>query len=292
VGGGAVVVILAIGLVVFYQPPTLFRDSLKSGGQGPEMVRLPKGQFQMGSPPEELNGASNEGPQHSVVLQNAIALGRFEITRGEFERFAKETGYITDAEKGNSCSTVTTQRGRDWRSVSFDQDASHPVVCVSWNDSRAYADWLSEETGKRYRLPTEAEWEYAARAEKTTRYWWGDEVNEKGTIWANCNGCGDTEWDGSKTAPFGQFPANDFGLHDTSGNVWEWVQDCWHESYEGAPEDASPWLETDSGDCNRRVVRGGSWTTRPRNVRSAYRTRHTADSRYDNVGFRLAQDID
>jgi formylglycine-generating enzyme required for sulfatase activity len=290
-----VVAILGIGLFVFYQPSVSFRDSLKSGGQGPEMVRLPKGQFQMGSPPAEQERNRNEGPQHSVSLQNAIALSRFELTRGEFERFVEGTGYVTDAEKrGNSCWTFSSSNptGGNWRSVGFDQDATHPVVCVSWNDARSYADWLSEETGKRYRLPTEAEWEYAARAETTTRFWWGDKVNEKHTIWANCNGCGDTEWDGNKTAPVGQFPANEFGLHDTLGNAWEWVEDCWHESYEGAPEDASPWLESDSGDCCLRVLRGGSWNYLPRNVRSASRLRFPAVYRTSSVSFRLAQDID
>jgi formylglycine-generating enzyme required for sulfatase activity len=287
-----VVAILGIGLLVFYEPSASFRDSLKSGGQGPEMERVPNGHFQMGSPPGEGNRASDEGPLHPVLLQNAIAFGRFEVTRGEFERFVKGTGYVTNAEKGNSCSTRTTHPGANWRRVGFDQDATHPIVCVSWDDAQAYADWLSEETGKRYRLPTEAEWEYAARAEKTTRFWWGDEVNEKDAIWANCNGCGDTEWDGRRTAPVGQFPANDFGLHDMSGNVWEWVQDCWHESYEGAPEDASPWLETDGGDCNRRVLRGGSWDNAPGLVRSASRFGGTAANRSSFVGFRLAQDID
>jgi formylglycine-generating enzyme required for sulfatase activity len=196
VGGGIVVVILGMGLFVFYQPskqdapsPAVvrpsppesvssaprtesqlvpsassasFRDSLKSGGQGPEMVRLPKGQFQMGSPAGEQNRANDEGPQHSVSIERAIALGRFELTRGEFERFVKETSYVTDAEKGKGCWTWSSgkwgeQPGANWRSVGFNQDATHPVVCVSWNDARAYADWLSEETGKRYRLPTEAE---------------------------------------------------------------------------------------------------------------------------------------
>jgi formylglycine-generating enzyme required for sulfatase activity len=288
-----VVAILGIGLFVFYQPSASFRDLLKSGGQGPEMVRLHEGRFQMGSPPGEPGRYSDEGPQHSVSLQNAIALGRFELTRGEFELFVEETGYVTDAEKANNCSRYSGNRtGANWRSVGFDQEATHPVVCVSWNDARSYSDWLSEETGKRYRLPTEAEWEYAARAETTTRFWWGNKVNEKDTIRANCNGCGDTEWDGKKTAPVGQFPANDFGLHDTSGNVWEWVEDCWHEKYEGASEDASPWLESDGGDCGRRVLRGGSWLNLPRDVRSANRLRYTADFRGDFVGFRLAQDID
>jgi formylglycine-generating enzyme required for sulfatase activity len=261
------------------------------------MVRIPKGQFQMGSPPGEQGRDNDEGPQHSVSIERAIAVGRFELTRGEFERFKEKTGYVTDAEKGKSCWTWfsgkwTEQPGANWRSVGFDEDATHPVVCVSWNDARANANWLSEETGKRYRLPTEAEWEYTARARSTTRFWWGDEVNAKDTIWANCNGCGDTEWDGKKTAPVGQFPANDFGLHDTSGNVWDWIQDCSHGNYEGAPEDASPWLESGGGDCGRRVLRGGSWYSTPEWVRSADRVTTTADNRINFVGFRLAQDID
>jgi formylglycine-generating enzyme required for sulfatase activity len=287
-----VALILGIGLFVLYQPskqPESFRDSLKSGGQGPEMMRLPRGQFQMGSPPGERNRESNEGPQHSVSIVRAIALGRFELTRGEFERFIEETGFVTDAEKANICGAGM---GTNWRSVGFDQDASHPVVCVSWTDAQAYANWLSAETGKRYRLPTEAEWEYAARGENTTRFWWGDDVNEKDTIWANCNGCGDTQWDGKQTAPINQFPANNFGLHDTAGNVWEWVQDCWHDSYENAPADGSAWLEADKGNCARRVLRGGAWNIQPTGVRSADRDWNTADFRGRAVGFRLAQDID
>jgi formylglycine-generating enzyme required for sulfatase activity len=158
------------------------------------------------------------------------------------------------------------------------------VINVSWKDAVAYAEWLSKQTGKRYRLPTEAEWEFAARAGTTTSYWWGDEVVENR---ANCRGCG-SQWGGEQTAPAGSFKPNPFGLYDTAGNVWEWVQDCWHDSYKGAPGDGSAWEEE---GCGQRVMRGGSWGNGPEDVRSAGRSRNYPDSRSIHVGFRLAQDI-
>jgi formylglycine-generating enzyme required for sulfatase activity len=139
----------------------------------------------------------------------------------------------------------------------------------------------------RYRLPTEAEWEYAARAGTTTRYWWGDELGKNN---ANCYGCG-SQWDGKQTAPVGSFQPNAFGVHDMLGNTWEWVEDCWHENYDDAPKDGSAWGEQQGGDCARRVSRGGAWGLEPRNVRSATRNRDAPDLRDGTVGFRLAQDI-
>ena len=142
-----------------------------------------------------------------------------------------------------------------------------PVINVSWNDAQGYVKWLSKQTKKDYRLLTEAEWEYVARAKSTTAYWWGDEVGRGN---ANCNGCG-SEWGGKQTAPVGSFAANPFGLYDTAGNVWEWVEDCYHGTYDGAPKDGSAWK--DSADCDR-VLRGGSWDIRRRGVvRSAHRIR-------------------
>jgi formylglycine-generating enzyme required for sulfatase activity len=159
--------------------------------------------------------------------------------------------------------------------------ARQPVVGVSWEDAQRFAEW----TGGR--LPTEAEWEYAARAGTTTRYWWGDEVGKNN---ANCAECG-SQWDGEQTGPGGSFQPNAFGLHDMLGNVWEWVEDCWHESYKGAPTDGSAWGKQQGDDCAQRVIRGGSWGHEPGSVRSANRTGLTPGSRYYGVGFRLAQDI-
>jgi formylglycine-generating enzyme required for sulfatase activity len=160
--------------------------------------------------------------------------------------------------------------------------ARQPVVGVSWEDARAFAEWAGG------RLPSEAEWEYAARAGTTTRYWWGDEFEAKRV---NSRHSG-SEWSANQTSPVDAFPPNPWGLHDMSGNVWEWVQDCWHSSYKSAPEDGSTWLEPNSGDCGWRVLRGGSWDSIPWLVRSAWRSMFTADTRRTTVGFRLAQDID
>jgi formylglycine-generating enzyme required for sulfatase activity len=163
------------------------------------------------------------------------------------------------------------------------------VINVSWEDATAYAAWLSEKTGKTYRLPTESEWEFAARSGTTSRFWWGEDIREGGKVWANCVGCG-SKWDNDQTAPGGSFAANQFGLQDTAGNVWEWVEDCWHENYEGAPADDSAWLEAGGGDCGRRVLRGGSWYNHPDGLRSAFRARRNRDDWTINIVFRLAQD--
>ena len=144
-----------------------------------------------------------------------------------------------------------------------------PVVGVSWEDAKGYVRWIREETGKEYRLLSEAEWEYVARAGTRTEYWWGDGI---GRGRANCDGCG-SRWDAKETAPVGSFGANAYGLHDVHGNVWEWVEDCLHVNYEGAPVDGSAWVS--GGDCEQRVLRGGSWSNEPRYLRSAFRFRNS-----------------
>ena len=160
------------------------------------------------------------------------------------------------------------------RTISGWGRGGRPVIHVSWEDATAYADWLFDETGEQYRLPSESEWEYAARAGATTRYSWGQDL---GRNRANCRGCG-SRWDRDRTAPAGSFAANAWGLHDMHGNVWEWVEDCWHENYARAPRDGSAW--TGGGNCGRRVLRGGSWGDDPRYLRSAVRSR----SRCGNPG--------
>jgi len=248
----------AVGMWAPIEPETI-RISAEAG----HLLR-----FQMGL-------ASTEepwmGPVHEVRLARPFIIGTREVTFAEYDRFALATWRKLPADQG---------WGREER----------PVISVSWEDAVAYAQWLRNETGKRYRLPSEAEWEYAARAGTDTLYWWGEDIKEDGKVWANCAGCG-SEWDYKQTAPAGSFPANAFGLQDTAGNVWEWVQDCWHDSYEGAPTDGSAWEEKGGGDCGRRVVRGGSWGGAPEDVRSAYRYRLVADNRSLNLGFRLAQDL-
>ena len=194
----------------------------------------------------------------------SFALSKCEVTFEEYAPFVAVTGRRTN----------DAGRGR----------GSRPVINVSWEDAVAYTEWLSAQTGKNYRLPSEAEWEYAARGGTTTRYSWGDDI---GRNLANCDGCG-SQWDDEKTASVGSFPANAWGLHDMHGNVWEWVQDCWNGSYQGAPADGSAW---ENGDCGRRVLRGGSWIDRPRNLRAANRSRFNTGVRYFIDGFRIARTI-
>jgi formylglycine-generating enzyme required for sulfatase activity len=160
-----------------------------------------------------------------------------------------------------------------------------PIINVSWDDAGQYAGWLSQVTGKQYRLLTEAEWEYAARAGTTTRYYWGD---DPATGDANCNGCGG-QWKLQQTAPVGSFKPNAFGLHDMHGNVWEWVEDSWHETYDDAPTDASAWLQ--DSDPKYRMIRGGSWRNESENVRSAFRVRRQHLVEFDTLGFRVARTL-
>ncbi len=162
------------------------------------------------------------------------------------------------------------------------------MINVSWHDGQAYVEWLSEQTGKKYRLPSEAEWEYAARAGTETAYWWGSEI---GRNRANCYRCG-SAYDLKKTAPAGSFPANGWGLHDMAGNVSEWVEDCWHENYARAPSDGSAWLEQGDGDCGWHVSRGGSWIDIPMNLRSAVRGGLGAGLRVSVNGLRVSRTLD
>jgi len=228
----------------------------------PEMVPLPGGTFRMGGQMLE------EQPEHTVSIR-PFAIGKFEVTFEEYDAFAGATGRKLPDDGGYG-------RGK------------RPVIRVTWNDGVAYAQWLSRETGKHYRLPTEAEWEYAARAGSNTPYWWGTKA--RGSNRANCDGCG-SEW-AKQTTPVDSFGANPYGLHDTAGNVMEWVQDCWHDNYENAPADGSVWLEADNGDCGQRVVRGGHWFRGPGTVHSAYRHKKVPDYQSTTAGFRLAQDLE
>ena len=251
----------------------------------PEMVVVPPGRFVAGPPTSEEDGHSDEGSRHGVTIGSPLAIGVHEATRGEFDYFASSTG----RSMRGSCwvredGEWRLRSDRSWRSPGFPQTDSHPVVCVSWDDARAYVRWLSHETGESYRLLSGSEWEYAARAGTTMRYWWGADI---GRNRANCDGCG-SRWDGESTAPVGSFAANGFGLRDVHGNVWEWVQDCWNAGYAGPPGDGSAW---ESGDCSDRALRGGSWSSDPRFLRAAYRSGNVAGNRFDNLGFRVARMI-
>ena len=209
----------------------------------PEMVVIPSGSFKMGCV-SGIDCGESEKPVHAVSI-DSFALSKYEVTFEEYDAF-------TNATRRERADDEGWGRGR------------RPVINVSWYDAMAYAEWLSEQTRDRYRLPSEAEWEYAARAGSTTKYSWGNEI---GRNRANCDGCGSV-WGGERSALVGSFSANGWGLHDMHGNVWEWGLDCWNENYEGAPIDGFAWL---SGDCDKRVLRGGSWFNGPGNLRSARR---------------------
>ena len=246
----------------------VFRDALKGGGEGPEMVVLPTGSFRMGDLSGE--GDADERPVRTVTISRPIAMGKYEVSFAEYEKFVSAIG----AKAHFAVRPDAEGWGR----------GNRPVINVNWHDARDYAAWLSRQTGKRYRLPSEAEWEYAARAGTTTRYSWGNEI---GANRANCAGCG-SDWDDEKTAPVGSFAANGFGLYDMHGNVFEWVEDCVHANYEGAPTDGSVWA---GGDCDLRISRGGCWHFSPQSLRSAYRDMDPPSYRYHLVGFRLVRDL-
>ncbi len=271
------------------KPGNVFRDPLTESGFGPEMVVIPAGTFRMGD--IQGTGGDREKPVHEVSVKS-FAMGRYPLTVGEFRQFVEATGYKTEAEtgggsyvwKGNNWQQV---EDANWRNPSFPQEApqedNQPVVCISWNDTKAYIDWLTEQTGQEYRLPSEAQWEYAARAGTDTDYWWGNKFARNRV---NCRGSGrPSQWSGKQTAPVGSFKPNPFGLYDTAGNVWEWCADrWWHDNYKGAPTDGSVW----EGDGSLFVLRGGSWNSGARQVRSAYREKNQQTYGAGNCGVRLA----
>jgi formylglycine-generating enzyme required for sulfatase activity len=267
------------------------------------MVTIPAGSFKMGSPADEPERLDDEGPQHRVKVA-AFELGKTEVTVAQYRAFTEATNYRTEAEisAGSNKGCLAWLAGEkgvsypadlNWRNPGIVQGKDDPVVCLSWNDAQAYVRWLSRDTGERWRLPTEAEWEYAARAGTTTPFSTGACIT---TRQANYNGNFDYKDCGaktgvyvSKTQPVGSYPANPWGLHDLPGNVWEWVEDCYHDSYQGAPTDGSAWTQ---GACPARVVRGGSWYGSPRVLRSAFRGRSVPGSRVSNdVGFRVARTL-
>jgi formylglycine-generating enzyme required for sulfatase activity len=236
------------------EPGAVFRDCAEC----PEMVVLPGGTFLMGSPPDEEGRYADEGPRHQVRVA-PLALGKHEVTFAEWDACVAAGGCAHTPEDAG------WGRGR------------RPVIDVSWENAQQYVAWLSRKTGEAYRLPTEAEWEYAARAGTTTRYWWGNNITPEDANYGSRVG---------KTTEVGSYPANPWGLHDMAGNVWEWVADRWHESYEGAPADGSAWVE---GGSSGRVVRGGSWGLEPGSLRSANRLRSEPVIRFHALGFRVAR---
>jgi len=280
--------------------------SFKDCADCPEMVALPAGQFVMGAAPDEEDRENlaepfrhRSQPQRRVSVR-PFAAGKFELTRGQYRVFAEAT-----RRSGDGCffwngTDFELDPRRNWRNPGYAQDDAHPAVCVSWEDATAYVSWLSQRTGRKYRLLTEAEWEYAARAGTTTARYWGDDVS---AICDYGNGAdlaaarelpAARRWDSAAcddrhahTAPAGRYRANAFGLHDTLGNAGEWTQDCWNANYKGASPDAG--ARTD-GDCAMRAVRGGAWDDAPTGLRAAYRVGSPVTIRLYSRGFRVARE--
>ena len=261
----------------------------------PKLIVVPAGRFDMGSPVSEPGHHSDEGPVHQVTIEYRLAVGVYEVTRAEFGRFVSATNRVM----GISCSHWWLGRwwknsGNSWQNPGFFQEDDHPVVCVSWNDAKAYARWLSQQTGKRYRLPSEAEWEYMARAGSGGARSWKEDSDQCGNAnGADANtdllgraGCNDGF---AETSPVGSYVANAFGLHDVLGNVWEWAEDCWNETYSGAPSTGRSWRR---GDCDLRIVRGGAWNDKPQGLRFAGRYADTAGLRGNIYGFRVVRTLE
>jgi formylglycine-generating enzyme required for sulfatase activity len=280
----------------------------------PEMIVIPAGEFMMGSESSEEGRSDREGPQRRVRVRH-FAAGKFEVTRGQWAAFAAATNRATTAGcfwTGRSGAAIDPIGS--WQSVGFDQDDDHPIVCVTWQDAQEYARWLSQKTRHTYRLMTEAEWEYAARAGSTTPYAWGTTASHEYANYGADNCCsgassGRDRW--INTAPVGAFPPNAFGVHDMHGNVLEWVQDCFASSYAGLPTDGSSYETAvtlqltgrfaslnGTNSCSYRMLRGGDWGNPPAFIRSAYRNfgpgpgASLQDYRSGGVGFRIARTLE
>jgi formylglycine-generating enzyme required for sulfatase activity len=282
-----------------------FSPELKPGGvfrdcqECPSMVVIPAGTFVMGSDakeqslafPNNAKGAGRESPQHPVSVQR-FAAGQYALTKAEFTAFVRATSYKTEAERGGGCVLAGAKGGaNNWSNPGFAQGDDHPVVCVSWNDAKAYVQWLSKRTGAPYRLLSESEREYVARAGTITAFWWGDTVH---TDQANYDGMA-APYNGSpkgqyrrETVAVSSFDANPFGLYGVHGNVLDWVEDCDNPNYLGAPADGKAWT---SGDCDFHMQRGGDWVSEAADLRSAARLTARSDFANAVYGFRVARSI-
>ncbi len=292
-----------------FRPGQVFTEALRLGGRGPEMVVTPHGGFEMGAGDRDSDASEAERPVRSILFERGLAVSRHEVTVGEFRRFVIATGYTTRAAR-RGYSTVYDERsgnlvrrnGVDWSSDYAGAPATDelPVVHVSAKDADAYADWLSDQSGHRYRLPSEAEFEYVLRAGNPGTFPWGEggppkgrgnftgakDQSPSGRNWRNAfAGYGDGAWG---PAPAASFAANAFGLFDVAGNVSEWVGDCWHSSYRRAPVTGKAWVNP---GCRERVVRGGSWASSPEQTRSAWRLGSDMDTTNARVGFRVVREI-
>jgi formylglycine-generating enzyme required for sulfatase activity len=292
-----------------FQPRQVFSEALAGGGRAPEMVVIPYGRFRMGAGDDDAQKQDQEAPQHAVEFRRGFAIARNETTVADFSRFVAATRYRSTATRSGR-STVYDEKGGafaehegvDWRRDHVGRIASPalPVVHVSLDDANAYAKWLSAQTGQRYRLPSEAEFEYVLRAGGEWAYPWGEgkprqvvgnlagdgDLSTVSRHWGNAiPGYRDAFWG---PAPVRNFAIERFGTYDMVGNVSEWTQDCWHESYQRAPADGSAWVNP---GCTQRTVRGASWASALEQVRSAARTPMAPDSTSARLGFRLVREL-
>lgn len=284
------------------------KDSFKECDKCPEMVVVPAGSFIMGSDLREMYREKNEGPIHIVKIEAQFAASKFHITVDQFAAFVSETKY----DAGAKCFSFEFGRGKweekpglSWRNPEFSQNGTYPAVCLNWNDAKAYVDWLAHKTGKGYRLLSEAEWEYAARAQtkpgRYPRYSFGNDDkdlcrygNGADLTWKSATGL---TWpiapceDGyAYTSPVGAFEENSFGLFDMQGNAWQWTEDCYRDNYRyvDTPLDGTAWT---ASACPRHVIRGGSWTNMPALLRAAVRHPSPTGSRFNIIGFRVGRTL-
>ena len=243
------------------KPAAASTGEVKDCAACPVLVSLPRGSFTMGS----NSGDPSEKPAHQVSIAKPFAIGKYEVTVEQWDACVDAGGCQKTGDNGRA--------------------RNSPARDVSWDDAQQYVKWLGKTTGKAYRLPTEAEWEYAARGGTSTRYWWGEQMRAG---MANCKECGDP-WQKDAPASAGSFAANPYGLHDVNGSVWEWVADCWHNSYKGAPADGHAWEET---NCRTRVIRGGSWREGASYMPSSTRFKYDASVRHSQNGFRVARTLE
>lgn len=291
------------------RPGQALTDPLASGGSGPELVVIPLGSFRMGSPDDEPDRKSNEGPQRKVTIDRGFAMARNETTVAEFRSFVRASGYTPSSLRLGTSTVYDEKSGSmaDKRGVTWEDDhagsraaGNLPVVHVSWTDAQAYADWVARETGKRYRLPSEAEFEYVLRAGSQARYPWGDgnpnrvvgnltgdkDRSASRRNWVNAfPDYNDGHWG---PAPVRTFEPNRWGVYDIIGNVSEWVEDCWHENYQRAPATGSAWVNP---GCSSRVLRGASWASAPDQVRVAFRLTAGVSTTNPRLGFRVVRDL-
>lgn len=264
----------------------------------PTMTVITDGSFRQGSPDDAANSFANERPARSVSFSRPFAIGTTEVSVAEFKAFADDQDYAVKDCLIYRQDGWTRDGDRGWADPGFEQTAKHPVACVSWSDAVRYTDWLSNRTGFKYRLPSASQWEYTAAAGSTSAVWWDDQ-NRPPCAAANtadaAAGATYAAWKTIEctdanvhTAPVGAYEANPFGVHDSLGNVFEWVLDCWNPNYEGAPVDGSAWLQ---GDCGVRELRGGSWFTQPDFVTHRFRNRLPDDTRTSSIGFRVVREM-